>query len=239
MVDFCVFFNSRGRVQLLKHSLESLLNTVLAPQYIKILIRIDDDDIETIGFSKQYNRDNVRFVVGPRPTNLIKSYNELVKLEEAQWYFVWNDDCIMISDKWDKHFWDNALWFKECNAIKDNILLLGATDTSVDRPEGKKYASFMAIHRDAIQCLGKFMDERFVTLGADSAIDRVYKSVDRVVNCPEILIDHVFHSSIFNVLNPDKTAAEYREKAWTNSPDPFEVDINEDINKLKDYINKC
>lgn len=234
-MSFCVFLNSRGRVDMLNYSLNSLIKNARNLSCIKILVRIDDDDKETVEFSQNYFHSNVRFIVGARPTNLIQSYNDLIKKEEADWYFVWNDDCLMLTEEWDQKFLDCAENFKKLNQIKDNILLLGCADTSVDRPPGKIYASFMAIHKDAVREIGFFMDERFVTLGADSHIDSIYRALGRVVDAP-ILVDHIYHASLYQVLNPDIVAAEYRAKAWINSPNPFNIDNTEVIEKLRNYI---
>jgi hypothetical protein len=70
-------------------------------------------------------------------------------------------------------------------------------------------------------------------LGGDSSIYRIYKEVDRVVDLKEIVIDHIFHNTVEKVMCPDETAQQMRENSWANKMDPFSIDIQKDLDKLR------
>jgi hypothetical protein len=82
------------------------------------------------------------------------------------------------------------------------------------------------------------MYSEFVGLGGDSSIYRVYKELDRVVDCSEVQLDHVYHSNIFRVMTPDKTAAEMRENTQRSYLDPYTFNVSKEVDKLKKFINE-
>lgn len=233
---FSVFLNSRGRPEWLKNALDSVYSNCKNPDQLESLIRVDDDDHETISLLKTLTHPNLRYFIGPRPNNLIKSYNELVSQAKGQYLFVFNDDVQLLTPNWDEICENEIILFKKNNNIQDDIIYCETSDTSVDKTPGHDYCSFMIISREAVDALGYFMNESFVTLGGDSHIHRVYKAVNRIVDCGRILLDHIGHNTINRIMNPDIVAAEYRQKAWLTSPDPFELDISAEVDKLRNII---
>ena len=49
----------------------------------------------------------------------------------------------------------------------------------------------------------------------------------------EIVIDHIFHNTVEKVMCPDETAQQMRENSWANKMDPFSIDIQKDLDKLR------
>ena len=91
--------------------------------------------------------------------------------------------------------------------------------------------------KKACEVLGKYMDERIVGLGNDVVSYRLYNSVGRVVSVP-IEIRHIAHETIENVNSPDLVAHEMRMRSWASGIDPFTIDIEDDVEKLRSYINE-
>ena len=236
-IIFSAFLNSRGRPALLENALDSLYATCSDAESLETLVRCDSDDLETIEFLKTADYPNLRYFVGPRPSNLIESYNELVSKAVGEYLFVLNDDVQILTENFDLIALEKIDDFKRKYKIWDNVLMCSTSDTSIDKTAGQKYSSFVIISKEAVMALGYFMNEKYVTLGADAHISRIYYAIDRVVDCSDILLDHIFHNDLNKVLNPDLTAHEYRQKAWITSPDPFSFDITEEVNKLKKYIS--
>ena len=77
----------------------------------------------------------------------------------------------------------------------------------------------------------------FISLGADVATNIVYRSVDRVIDMREIVFDHVTHNTVERVVNPDQTAAEYRQRQYSLQPSaPWQYNYSEDISLIKEKI---
>ena len=134
---------TRGRTEMLKKSLESLISKVKNPTNIEILFGLDEDDTEVL--------DYVKAVVGPMlveskieaKANVFKPLgyerlndyvNTLAGNAEGEWLFFWNDDGIMTTDGWDEIIEQHSGQFKLL-APKDNH-------------NGHPYAIFPIVPRD-------------------------------------------------------------------------------------------
>lgn len=225
-----IFLNSRNRVIYLRSLLDSIELNSYQPSGIEVLIAIDKDDQNSIIFSKIDNgySFNIRYFINEiRPTNLHVSINRLAKESIGNYLFVLNDDTKILNYGWDK----------EINKVDHNkILYLRTMDNSCDKVNDKMYASFPILTRKAYACLGYFMSEKFVGLGGDAHLWRIFNSINRIVDV-DVHIDHIFHRTINDVINPDDTAKYMRNNTWSNNIDPWNIDISDDINILRNQIN--
>ncbi len=236
-MDFTVFMNSRGRIPLLQNALYSIYNNTYNPSKMEIRIRYDDDDNETDLFFNKFKRDNLFPIKGPRPDNLAVTLNELANQSKGRYLFIFNNDAQLLTPNWDKICLENIDKFKKYKNIKDDVVFCSTSDTSVDKPPGHIYCSFSFISKEAVDALGYFVNEKLLTLGGDSHIQRIFGRLDRVVDCSEILVDHLLHNTIDKIINCDVIASEYREKNRKNPVNPFTLDIEEDVIKLQKYID--
>lgn len=228
-----IILNSRGRVNRLKLLFWSILQNTIDLKNIEILIRIDHDDHETVNFFKilstnNFNLFRIKCFIGPRPTNLCASYNELAKESKGDYIFVLNDDIDIITYGWDQEI---------LSVPSNQIWLLSVFDTSIDKqntinPLDNKYGSFVIHTRASYDALTYFMDERAKSLGGDTILWRLYKAIDRI-KWINIMVDHVFHNTVEKVHNPDQTAIEYRKKF---DIDPWTIDISNEINRMKSLL---
>lgn len=72
-------------------------------QLVEVLIRVDDDDDQTLDFIPLFKRWGVRVVVGPRCKGYESHgafYDELAKAASAPWVALFNDDTIIEGDDW-------------------------------------------------------------------------------------------------------------------------------------------
>jgi len=105
-----ILLPSRGRTDILKRSVESLLNTSDDPGSIQFILGFDNDDKE----SSQYFVDEIvpllekvdskYLVLEFAPIgyeNLHKYLNIMAKHALAPWWVFWNDDAVMLDDHWD------------------------------------------------------------------------------------------------------------------------------------------
>jgi hypothetical protein len=238
-MNFTVFLNSRGRAKQLKNFVDKLVLYTAFPELTELIITGDDDDTETLNLFKKLETScplKFKAIIGPRPASLCASFNNMARQAQGKYLLVMNDDAEMTTDRWDEIALRYIADFQNSNNYLDNVIYGETADSSVDKPAGKRYASFPIISKEAVDALGFFMHDSFVGLGGDSAIYRVYERVGRVVPMPEIVIDHIYHNTIFNVINPDQTAVEMRANSHKNNLNPFEFDIEADVTKLHLYI---
>jgi hypothetical protein len=238
-MKFSLILNTRKRTKFLVGLFNSLFENTAELNDIEILVRADKDDEETLQFYhdkiKHINYDNIMFIVGKeRPTNLHTTLNFLAKHSIGEYIFVLNDDTEIKTKDWDKIAYDKLDEARRKN--RDRILYGRTNDNSVDKPPGGEYASFPIISKEGFNTLGFIMHEDFVGLGGDSAIYRVYNSVDRVVDLNDVWIDHVLHNEISKIMVPDETAYEMRLNTGNNYVDPLKLDVSKDIEKLKQKI---
>jgi|SRR5277367_363715 len=102
MIRISVLCPTRGRPEMLKKSIASLLDNADDPDQVEILLAVDPDD--------ESSYDDVLNIVGisawPAPQrfgyqNLHRYYNELARQAYGEWLFIWNDDAIMKTSGWD------------------------------------------------------------------------------------------------------------------------------------------
>lgn len=241
-MNFSIILNTRGRVSQLARFITAIQTNTSDLSDIELVIRCDIDDQPTIDFLGALDDDVVQprynVITGVRPFSLNASINELAAASKGRYIFVLNDDAEVHTLGWDKIAVEYIEKFKQENHIKDDIIYGLTSDTSMDKPEGTQYASFPIISAEAVRVLGYFMDPRFVGLGGDSGIYRVYEAIGRVVDMPNLIIDHVFHDTLFKVNAPDKTAYEMRMNTYAHPINPFTIDVSDSVKKLQDYIKQ-
>jgi glycosyltransferase involved in cell wall biosynthesis len=123
-----ILLPTRGRREMLKRSIESLINTASTPGRLEILLGIDEDDeglteylkdeIAPMLLEKQVEcRANLFKPLGYE--NLHQYVNHLAGTATGEWLVFWNDDGIMLTDGWDDEIDKRTGQFKLL-AFKDN-----------------------------------------------------------------------------------------------------------------------
>ena len=240
-MNFSLFLNTRGRVGLLCDLLSSVESTADSPSEIEIILGIDKDDYETLNFLDHLDlvvsdldlKDNISFYADNRPTNLHVKMNFLASQAVGDNLFVLNDDVKFVTPGWDTLILDSL---KRNVREPDNIYYAGVLDTSVDKDPGRTYSSFPILTREAYDALGYFMSEKFVGLGGDVHLWRVFEEVGRRIDIPEVTLDHVRHNTIAKVMSPDEVAQRMRENTWANPVDSWTVDIQEEVKRVNEKI---
>jgi len=106
-----VILPTRGRTEVLKASLESLIDRASNPQDIEIMLGIDEDDQATTDYIKDHiapylqengveARANIFKPIGYE--NLHNYVNTLAGNGQGEWIFFWNDDALMVTEGWDE-----------------------------------------------------------------------------------------------------------------------------------------
>ena len=240
-MKFSLFLNTRQRLPLLSNLLRSIDKTFSYTNDIEILLGVDDDDVETQKFLTHLNFilddielcSKINYYSAARPANLHSKMNTLAARTCGVILFVLNDDGEFVSMNWDIATVEQL---KKIGTAKDNIYYLGSKDTSVDKTTGKNYASFPMLTREAYSSLEYFMSEKFVGLGGDVHLWRIFDSVGRVIDNSEVILDHVRHNTLEKVISPDRVAIQMRENTKLNYVDGWSVDISEEVGRINAKI---
>ena len=80
------------------------------------------------------------------------------------------------------------------------------------------------------------MSEKFVGLGADVHLWRIFHAIDRCIFAPAVTLDHVRHNTLDKVMSPDVVAQQMRENTWANPVDSWSVDISKEVEKINEKI---
>jgi len=105
-----VLLPTRGRTEVLKRSLESLISKANDPSTIELLLGIDEDDDGV----KEYIQNEIAPMLREKAVecranvfkplgyeNLHVYVNTLAANATGDWLFFWNDDGVMVTDGWD------------------------------------------------------------------------------------------------------------------------------------------
>lgn len=101
-----VLVPTRGRVNALMTAIRSLLDNFSNENSIEILLRFDDDDLDTVEKVKKQigGEERIHFCVGHKYgyTGIHLYMNELSASARGDWLMLFNDDAIMETKNWDK-----------------------------------------------------------------------------------------------------------------------------------------
>lgn len=105
-----ILLPTRGRTEVLKTSIMTLLDNVKDPTCLELLFGLDEDDNDVIEYIKTEiapilqeqgveSRANIFKPLGYE--NLHNYVNTLAQSATGEWLFFWNDDCLMQTKDWD------------------------------------------------------------------------------------------------------------------------------------------
>lgn len=99
-----ILLPSRNRVQLLKAAIDNFLDTASDPSRVEIIVRVHDDDPETLAWVKDRPR-GIRFVVGDTDDSYgsMSDYvNSIAAVSKGDWLWPAPDDGKVQTQGWDK-----------------------------------------------------------------------------------------------------------------------------------------
>jgi glycosyltransferase involved in cell wall biosynthesis len=235
-MNFSIILNTRERVDMLKDLLDSLANTTHDLSNIEVFICIDNNDAATLS-NIDYLLDTYPFLyylIVPPSENLHFNLNKAFEFVNGKYIIVLNDDCKFLNAGWDK---TSLPILEDYLKDKPDGIVYGRThDTSIDKGGTKEYASFPLLSTKAIQSTGFVMPEYVKGWGGDVLSWRIYQSVDRIVDLPDIQIEHLLHNDLNKIMNPDKTQNYIRVISAQNNMDYFTADITAHKTQLQSII---
>ena len=106
-----ILLPTRGRQEVLKTSVETLIDKFKNIKNVELLLGMDEDDSKTIDYvkntlgpicqeAKLETKANIFKPLGYK--NLHQYVNTLAGNAVGNWLFFWNDDCLMVTEDWDE-----------------------------------------------------------------------------------------------------------------------------------------
>ncbi len=169
---------SRGRVEMLKNTLQNIANTCENdPSKVEVLIRLDEDDDESLtareSFYAACSPVDLKIIVGPRGEgyrNFHVFVNELAAVARGDFLMLFNDDARFLSRNWPSAIqgWRNQL-----------VVLRFNTCTSEN--------IFPAAHRKIFEILGHYSLDTHSDSWIESVAGQLFMQRDEM----SIEIDHI------------------------------------------------
>lgn len=147
-----VLICSRGRPQHLPLAIRSLLEKAYNPHQVEILVKVDDDDQETLQAVDRISKEvPIKAAVSPRGRGYADIHhftNLLASHATGDWLFIFNDDARMKTSGWDlclERFVGPSLWHY---SPEDVLVLTSCVNGQADSNE------FIFVRRSLFSILG-------------------------------------------------------------------------------------
>jgi len=245
MKQFSILITTRQRVQMLHNLLASIYRTTSNKNEVEIRVIYDDDDIITNNYVK--NKFHIEFGNPPRidtffhmrrrSPDLVNDYHNWCSTNFAQGKYIIfsNDDAIFEMDKWDVLTLDKLLKFEKTHS--DGILYGIPQDMEKEpnRNEQNWMACFPLISKKVVEVLGFAFDPSFQRDGADWAMAKTFRLIDRVVDLRDTVV--IKHLSFRSGRRKKDDLDLYAHGLGLTNP-PIEISARKNSDILKEYINK-
>jgi hypothetical protein len=210
MIVFSIVLVSRSRHHKLRSLLESLQETCECKY--EVFVGLDEDDPDLLKYYELLNSHEfpeLKLHVANRIDNLHVRINYFTNFINGQYVFVLNDDCKLLTQGWDR-------LAKE--KLGDGIVYGRTYDNSIDKVN-REYSAFPIMSVSAVKKLDSIMDDRFGNHGADVVTYRIYNEANKVIDLPEVAIDHTFHNSIESLEDRmrDRTSVEMIQRTMSDT----------------------
>jgi len=164
--------------------MESIYKYASRPMQIECVVRVDDDDEETLNAmdAKPPEYDYLKFLTGPHGGfyGLASAWNECAKAASGDYLLIFNDDSTFR-----QHGWDDFLWDKD----PKEIWLAGFMDSlsQGQRPDIEAWVAFPAISRAFYEAIGHLtehclMDNWLYAIYTQPKIGPVYRTKGVYIN---------------------------------------------------------
>ena len=230
-----ILLPSRKRFDALLKSVKSLYDKAGNPESIELLLRFDEDDLESITRIKEIDEitTNYQYIIGQRYGgyfSLDKFVNELCKISQGDFLLLWNDDALMMNYNW------------------DGVISLYEGETVCLQMDNNHFPYiFPIISRDIYEALGYFSGFPCDTwihdvcnpLGIEILENEIYAIHDRA-DISGNNDDEVYHESMNSGrLEGNRLEIPYDDIIDTAKEyysEPTQRLVKEDIQKLKKYL---
>jgi hypothetical protein len=174
---------TRKRIESLNRLFDNIVNTCSSTSNLEVLLRIDDDDIDTIRFVEQYSTKSkllIRTIIGKRGKGYVDLHNkisELCQISAGKFLFFLADDVQFMTKGWDE-----KILATYDSIYRDNIFWVRTSHNE----EGNPWAQCFAISRDWYNVTGHLG----TCYQQDTEFNCVARYVGREVFIKDIVVIH-------------------------------------------------
>lgn len=176
-----ILIPSRGRVKFLDRTIKSIWDTSSSKGAVEILLRVDEDDKETINYLNNLKHlSSIQVVIGSRKEgykSLPYFFNEIAKVAKGNPLMCCNDDVIFETKDWDKIIEEVAGYYY------DGIFNIGV-NTRLNR----EIFVFSVISKQWVEIVGYINDTRLFY--SDVFLKDVSDALGRSIYLPDVIIEH-------------------------------------------------
>lgn len=154
---------------------------------VLLVVDNDDKDIETYKrLSKQYGYDIKVLSVAKSDYFCRDYYNYGVSQSVGENVMVFNDDCYIQTNKWDKMILERI----ELNKHFNGVYFVSLLDSTYYDIKEHPFPKFPMISRKAIDAVGFFFFPQVRMWPADKAVWDLYRTVGCVITCHDVQMQH-------------------------------------------------
>lgn len=223
-----VLLPTRGRPHRLVQSMGSLFNHALNKPSIEFLLKVDDDDKETLDFLKNSidASSRVRVFCSPRGNGYRDMHlwiNHLASQARGKWLIIWNDDAMMLTPQWDHIVEYCAPLDNVWHGVDDIICKVPAINNVVG------CTAFFFLNRKVVELLGRFS----YVPHCDTWVSKMMQAVDSLLYMPMVYVvhDEEHKDKIWQEAEPHRTTSEFTSR----NVEGMGVRIKDSL-KLHEYI---
>jgi hypothetical protein len=192
-MNFSICLASRERSQLLVALARSIKETTADTNNIELLVGIDDDDAEMHDCARHMTgwHNFIKFFSRARSKMLNRDYINWVydiTGRKGKYVIACNDDALFKTPNWDTIICEKMENY--LSGKSDGIGYGFISDALLNR-HGMQYCCFPLVTQKGVNSLGWVMPPEFPGWNADIALWRTYKSVNRIFDLSDVMIEHV------------------------------------------------
>lgn len=188
---------TRGRPELVKRFLRSVVEQSTHPALIEVILCVDDDDVESHGII--FDELALKLVIGPRQT--MGAYNaECLRNASGEITIAVNDDIVVRSKGWDEKV-------RELDARYPDGIYLGYGN---DLFKGPKLCTFPILSRKTCSVLAEPYPAIYKGAFIDVHLMDIFRRLEkrgyaRIAYAPDIVFEHVHYRNNADLLDETYT----------------------------------
>lgn len=166
---------TRGRLSMLLDVIKSIREKASSDVDVEILVRIDDDDQETLAGRQLIQAEAI---IGPRwcgYESVTMFINDMANKSRGDWIIPWNDDAFVVTDQWDK-------------------FLPSANDLKIVWLHASYEWAFPVISRKLLEIWGCVIPQQ---AAADAVLHEIWRVSGRPCDKVDIYVNHLSDGKAF------------------------------------------
>ncbi|MFZ3072825.1 MAG: glycosyltransferase [Thermodesulfobacteriota bacterium] len=187
MKKISVILPTRGRSEILKRHLESMVQTASGIKDVELILCMDEDDAESRGVT--HPGIDIIKIIKPHGRPLGEILRHGYGACSGQYVLLMNDDAVYRTKGW-----DSAI-IEAFERFPDNVALVYGNDLD----QGEKVPTFPALSRKACELMNGVCPAQYLNLHIESHILDIFRRLkalghDRIVYLKDVVFEHLHHT---------------------------------------------